>query len=35
LHRLFVSKGKLLHLAQESNEVIQTLVQEKKTFVNT
>src|ERR1700756_2153820 len=35
LHRLFVGKGKFLHLAQEGDDVIYALVQEKKTFINT
>src|ERR1700739_1537079 len=34
LHRLLVGKGKFLHLAQEGNDVIYALVQEKKTFIN-
>src|SRR5260370_21333214 len=35
LHRLLVGKGKLLHLAQEGDEVVHALIQQKKTFINT
>jgi len=35
LHRLLVSKGKFLHLAQEGDDVVHTLVQQEKTFINT
>src|SRR5450755_1227442 len=35
LHRLLVGKGKFLHLAQECDDVVHTLIQQEKTFINT
>jgi hypothetical protein len=35
LHRLLVGQGKFLHLAQEGDEVVHTLVQQEKAFIDT